>query len=114
MSSTYTNLFKGAVLPTKKRIVYDMSRTADGWRLSAYVPPSAPAADRVTVVRWFGDYKNQVKMAQPNWIVQFRVEDPCHYQLSVTPTHMFGPDKTSEARVEALEDAWQQLTFDYA
>jgi len=112
MASTYTNVFTSAF--PKKRIVYDMSRTADGWRLSAYVPSSAPAADRMTVVRWLGDYKKQVKKAQPNWIVQFKVEDNCHYQLKMTPTNLFAMNTSREERAEALENAWEQLSFDYA
>ena len=114
MANTYTDVFKSTLLPARKRIVYDLARTSDGWRLSAYVPASAPASDRMIVVRWFGDYKNQVKRVQPNWIVQFKVEDKCHYQLKVTPTHLFATNTNGQERAEALENAWGQLSFDYA
>jgi hypothetical protein len=114
MASTYTDLFKCGFLPGKKRIVYNVARTSDGWRLSAYVPPSAPTADRMTVVQWFGDYKNQVKQAQPDWIVQFKVEDLCHYEMNVTPTRMLGANGSKVAHVDELENAWRQLSLDYA
>ena len=114
MASSYTDMFKDALFPRKRPIVYTLTRTRGGWRVSAYVPPTAPATDRMTVVRWLGEYKNQVKRAQPEWLVRFKAEDQCHFELDVMPTHGFARGKGSKVQMEEFENAWRQLSFDYA
>jgi hypothetical protein len=100
----------------KHLIVYSMAREGAGWRLSAYVPPSVPPNDRVAVVRWLGDYQQQVKKVQPEWLVRFRSNDPCHYELNMMPLNV--PASSGAAphstQLETLDHLWHQLSLDYA
>jgi|SRR6267143_659298 len=97
-----------------KIIAYNVARTTSGWRLTAYVPPSTPARDRLTVVQWLGDYQQQVKRAQPDWLVRFKSEDPCHYEIDVLPMHRSGSRQDNQAQLEKLDSLWHQLSFNYA
>jgi hypothetical protein len=99
---------------SRKPIVYSMTRTGTGWRLSAYVPPNAPANDRLTVIKWLGTYQQQVKKAQPDWLVRFRTADPCNYELDVTELQSSGVSESNQAQLAKLDTLWQQLPLNYA
>lgn len=99
---------------TRKPIVYNMTRTGTGWRLTAYVPPNAPARDRLTVLHWFGDYQEQVRRAQPDWLVRFKAPDLCNYELDVTEIQPSGVSDDNQAQLAKLDTLWHQLPLNYA
>ena len=102
------------IIGKPRMIAYNMARTDNGWRLTAYVPPTVPARDRLSVVQWLGDYQQQVKRAQPEWLVRFRSEDPCHYEVDVLPLYRSGSQTSNQAQLEKLDTLWHQLSFNYA
>lgn len=110
----YQTLIRNFTVSTKKPIVYNMIRTGNGWRLTAYVPPSAPSKDRQAVIQWLGSYKQQVKTAQPDWVVRFKAEDTCHYELDVLELKVPRAGASPHERAETLDDVWQQMSFNYA
>ena len=115
MNKKYRLFGKNVLFPEKKPIVYNMVRTDTGWRLTAYVPPNAPHDDRVAVVRWFGNYEQQVKREQPAWVVRFKTSDPCNYELDMLSLHPTSVGEKNQAQlVQNVETLWNQLSFDYA
>jgi hypothetical protein len=54
-----------------KSIVYNINETSDGWDIEVLIPQNAPASDRVAVLEWVRQYRNQVRSAHPFWSVVF-------------------------------------------
>jgi hypothetical protein len=105
---------KHTQLFNRKPIVYNMTRTGTGWRLSAYVPPNAPANDRLAVLNWLGTYQQQVKLAQPDWLVRFKASDLCNYELDVTEIKPSSVSGSNQAQLAKLDTLWHQLPLNYA
>jgi len=52
---------------TRKSIVYNIQKSTDGWTVEVVMPPRVPASDRIKVLEWLRDYKEQIKVAHPLW-----------------------------------------------
>jgi hypothetical protein len=54
-----------------KSIVYNVNKTADGWDIEVLMPRRIPASDRIAILDWVHQYRQQVRAAHPFWSVVF-------------------------------------------
>jgi hypothetical protein len=68
-----------------KSIAVNVHRSETGWRIDAIVPKGVGTDDRMKLLRWFQDYRNQVRRLHPLWITSFYTSE-CGYRLEIRPT----------------------------
>ena len=60
--------FLNPYLPRRsKAIVYNVLQTTDGWNVEVVMPAKIPPSDRLKVLEWLRDYREQVRTAYPLW-----------------------------------------------
>lgn len=52
-------------------IVYNTVQTEEGWIIETRFPVSAPPSDRVSVLKWFEEYRLEINKAYPLWNTAF-------------------------------------------
>ena len=72
------------------------------------LPSRISASDRMAVLKWLHSYKGQVKEQNPSWLVMFKATERT-YILDIVP--LSGQQIT---RPDQVENAWKQLSFEYA
>jgi hypothetical protein len=69
---------------SEKSIVYNVLKSDGGWRVEASIPRGTSSDDRVKVVRWFENYRMQIRKQHPLWITRFYPGDSV-YHMEVRP-----------------------------
>jgi hypothetical protein len=68
-----------------RSIAVNVHRSENGWRIHAMVPKGVDADDRMKLLMWFQDYRNQVRKLHPLWITSFYSTE-CGYRLEIRST----------------------------
>ena len=83
----------------------------NGFQIQAVLPKSLPPDDRIKVIDWFHNYRNQVRNEHPMWTTLFRSHDDRMYSLYIIPTET---PKQQIAQAVTAFPMWEQLSLDYA
>jgi hypothetical protein len=97
--------------PNNKDIVYNVLRLDSGWRIEAFLPNRIPPSDRITVLKWFDSYANQVRAQHPQWNTRFRTAERAYF-LDIRKLDK--PSEVAKATKTLQNELWQQLNLDYA
>lgn len=65
-------------------IAYNVVKVAGGWRVEAHFPKRISPQDRLIVLKWFQDYRNQVRQSNPLWVTYFSSHADAYF-LDVRP-----------------------------
>jgi len=93
-----------------KSIVYNVVRTANGWQVEAVMPSKVPPSDRLKVLDWFKEYREQVRSAHPLWSTVFH---PAEGRYTLDIRTVASNDKELMATGEALKSLCGEI-LDYA
>jgi hypothetical protein len=93
----------------RKAITYGLTQTADGYVLQVTMPKGHVAfSDRLKIINWLQEYRNQVIHTNPMWCANFRQMEN-GYILEIKP--MTGPRQIA-CEGDRVRELWQR-TLNY-
>jgi hypothetical protein len=65
-----------------QNIIYNVNKTSDGWNIEVSMPRRIPASDKMAILDWVHQYRQQVRAAHPFWSVVLH-PSPNRYVLEI-------------------------------
>ena len=107
-----TNSIASIVRAQKRKIVYNVLRTNNGWQVQAFMPKGVSGDDRILVLDWFHQYRAEVHRRHPLWITTFNPAERA-YVLDIVQASS-SKDFIVKATTTSPYNPPVQLAFDYA